>query len=199
MTDTTLRFRLKLVVLSVYRRYILMTHFCPKNMIDKCQKLVSNMHDKKNYVAVMKALKLAFDFKLTLEEVHRVIKFNQDVWLKPYIDMTTELNQKKTFLCQWIILCLERLWRVQGITETLNLGQLIKEETNWFQNITMIQQNTSQKKVLAVKMKKARGKMNKPVCLGLSIVDISKIVMYDYWQDIVKPKYGKITWIWTAS
>lgn len=35
--------------------------------------------------------------------------------------------------------------------------------------------------------------MNKPVCLGLSIVDISKIVMYDYWQDIVKPKYGKIT------
>ena len=35
--------------------------------------------------------------------------------------------------------------------------------------------------------------MNKPVCLGLSIVDISKIVMYDYWQDIVKSKYGKIT------
>ena len=35
--------------------------------------------------------------------------------------------------------------------------------------------------------------MNKPVCLGLSIVDISKIVMYDYWQDIVKLKYGKIT------
>lgn len=69
-------------------------------MIDKCQKLVSNMHDKKNYVAVMKALKLAYDFKLILEEVHRVIKFNQDVWLKPYIDMTTELNQKKTFLCQ---------------------------------------------------------------------------------------------------
>lgn len=57
----------------------------------------------------------------------------------------------------------------------------------------MIQQNTSQKKVLAVKMKKARGKMNKPVCLGLSIVDIGKIVMYDYWQDIVKLKYGKIT------
>ena len=34
--------------------------------------------------------------------------------------------------------------------------------------------------------------MNKPVCLGLSIVDISNIVMYDYWQDIVKLKYGKI-------
>ena len=48
-------------------------------------------------------------------------------------------------------------------------------------------------KVLAFKIKKARVKMNKTVCPGLLIVDISKIVMYDYWQDIVKPKYGKVT------
>ena len=33
--------------------------------------------------------------------------------------------------------------------------------------------------------------MNKPVCLGLSIVDIRKIVMYDYWQDICKTQIWK--------
>ena len=33
--------------------------------------------------------------------------------------------------------------------------------------------------------------MNKPVCLGLSILEISKIVIYEFWFDYVKPKYGE--------
>ena len=39
-------------------------------------------------------------------------------------------------------------------------------------------------------MKKAKAKMTKPICLGLSILDISKTVMYEYWYDYIKPKYG---------
>ena len=35
--------------------------------------------------------------------------------------------------------------------------------------------------------------MNKPVYLGLSILDLSKTVMYEFWYDYVKPKYGKNT------
>ena len=33
--------------------------------------------------------------------------------------------------------------------------------------------------------------MNKPVCLGLSILEKSKIVIYEFWFDYVKPKYGE--------
>ena len=33
--------------------------------------------------------------------------------------------------------------------------------------------------------------MNKPVYLGLSILDLSKAVMYEFWYDYVKPKYGE--------
>ena len=32
--------------------------------------------------------------------------------------------------------------------------------------------------------------MNKPVCLGLSILGLSKILMYEFWYDYAKPKYG---------
>ena len=39
-------------------------------------------------------------------------------------------------------------------------------------------------------MKKAKVKMNKPIYLGLSILDISKILMYEFWYDYMKPKYG---------
>ena len=39
-------------------------------------------------------------------------------------------------------------------------------------------------------MKKTRVKMNKPLYLGMSILDISKTLMYKFWYDYFKPKYG---------
>ena len=33
--------------------------------------------------------------------------------------------------------------------------------------------------------------MNKPICLGLSILELSEILMYEFWYDYVKPKYGE--------
>ena len=38
-------------------------------------------------------------------------------------------------------------------------------------------------------MKKTKVKMNKPVYIGMSILDISKVLMYKFWCDYVKPKY----------
>ena len=40
-------------------------------------------------------------------------------------------------------------------------------------------------------MRKTQILMNKPVCLGLSILDLSKTLMYEFLYDYVKPKYGK--------
>ena len=44
--------------------------------------------------------------------------------------------------------------------------------------------------VLAIEMKKTKVKMNKSIYLGMSILDISKTLMYDFWYDYIKPKYG---------
>ena len=43
--------------------------------------------------------------------------------------------------------------------------------------------------LLATEMKNAKAKMNKPVYLGMSILDISKTLMYKFWYDYIKPKY----------
>ena len=43
--------------------------------------------------------------------------------------------------------------------------------------------------LLVIEMKKTKVKMNKPVYLGMSILDISKTLMYEFWYDYVKPKY----------
>ena len=65
-----------------------------RKKIGKCNKLVCDFHDKKNYVVHIKALKQALNHGLILKQVHRVIQFNQKAWLKPYIDMNTELRKE---------------------------------------------------------------------------------------------------------
>ena len=52
------------------------------------------LYDKKNYVRYIKALKQALNHGVIPERVHMVMEFNQKAWLKPYIDMNTELRAK---------------------------------------------------------------------------------------------------------
>ena len=42
-----------------------------------------------------------------------------------------------------------------------------------------------------IKMNKTKIKMNKPIYLGFSILEISKLLMYEFWYDYMKPKYGE--------
>ena len=58
--------------------------------IENVEKLVANLHDKQEHVILIKNLKQALNDGLVLKEVQRVIKFNQEAGLKPYIDMNTE-------------------------------------------------------------------------------------------------------------
>ena len=68
--------------------------FLPERMeINKCKKLVCNLYNKKKYVVHIKSLKQALNHGLKLKKIHRIIEFNQEAWLKPYIDMNTELRK----------------------------------------------------------------------------------------------------------
>ena len=52
--------------------------FLPRRMkIDKCKKLVCNLHNKKKYIVHIKSLKQALNLGLKLKRVHRIIEFNQ--------------------------------------------------------------------------------------------------------------------------
>ena len=69
--------------------------FFPERMkISKCNKLACTVQDKENYIVNIRALKQALNHRLTLKKVHRVIQFNQEAWLKQYIDMNTKLRKE---------------------------------------------------------------------------------------------------------
>ena len=60
-----------------------------RKKIEKCNKLVCNIHDKEN-CCTHKSFKRSIKYGLILKKVHRVIQFNQEACLKPYIDMDTK-------------------------------------------------------------------------------------------------------------
>ena len=61
---------------------------------EKLEKPVANLHDKTKYVICSRNSKQALNHGVVLKKVHRVFKFNQNAWLKPYTDMTTDLRKK---------------------------------------------------------------------------------------------------------
>ena len=61
----------------------------------KSRNAATNLHDKTEYVIHRRKIKQALHHGLVLKKVHRVIKFNQNAWLKPYTQMNTDLRKKR--------------------------------------------------------------------------------------------------------
>ena len=64
--------------------------------VEKVEKLVINLHEKTEYIIHIRNLNQPLNHGLILRKVHRVIKFNQNAWLKPYIEMNTNLRKPKS-------------------------------------------------------------------------------------------------------
>ena len=71
--------------------------FLPESKkVNKVEKLICDIEDKKKYVIHIRALKQALNHGLKLKKVHRIIQFKQKAWLKVCIDMNTELRKNAT-------------------------------------------------------------------------------------------------------
>ena len=164
--------------------------------VNKCKKLVCNLFNKKKYVAHINTLKQALNHGLKLKKIHRVIEFNQEAWLKPYIDMNTELRKlaKNDFEKDLFKLMnnsvfgktIENIRKhrdLKLVTAAKKRSKLVSEPN--CHTINLISEDLS-----IIEMKKTKVKMNKPIYLGLSILEISKTLMYEFWYDYMKPKYN---------
>ena len=164
--------------------------------VNKCNKLVCNLFNKKKYITHVNSLKQALNHGLKLKKIHRVIKFNQEAWLKSYIDMNTELRKaaKNDFEKDLFKLMnnsvfgkmMENIRKhrdIKLVTTDKKRSKLVSEPN--YHTINLISEDLS-----IIEMKKTKVKMNKPIYLGLSILEISKTLMYEFWYDYMKPKYN---------
>ena len=141
--------------------------------VNKCKKLVCNLFNKKKYVVHINALKQASNHGLKLKKIHRVIEFNQEAWLKPYIDMNTELRKaaKNDFEKDLFKLMnnlvfgktMENIRKHRDIKLVITdkkRSKLVSEPN--YHTVNLISEDLS-----IIEMKKTKVKMKKPIYLGL--------------------------------
>ena len=160
----------------------------------KIKKTYLQHRRQRKYTTHIRDQKQALNDRLILKRVHRALQFNQKVWLKSYIDINIRKKSKNEFEKVFF-----KLMNNSALGKTMenarNHGDIKlvtteKKEVHQFQNQIITQQNTIQKNLLAIEMKKTKVIMNKHVYLGMSILDISKILISEFWYDYIKPKYG---------
>ena len=139
--------------------------------VNKCKKLVCNLFNKKKYVAHINTLKQALNHGLKLKKIHRVNDFEEDLFklMNNSVFGKTMENMRKHR-------------DIKLVTTDRKRSKLVAEPN--YHTINLISEDLS-----IIEMKKTKVKMNKPIYLDLSILEISKTLMYEFWYDYMKPKY----------
>ena len=160
------------------------------------KKLIPNLRHKNNYVIHYKNLMQCLRLGMKLKKIHQGIKFIESDFLKPYIDKNTNLRAlaKNNFEKDFFKLMNNSVFgkTMENIRNRVNIklvdmGEKFKKlaaKPN-YENRIIFNEN-----LVSVHMKKTSLTMNKPVYLGMCILDLSKIIMFDFHYKYIKPKYG---------
>ena len=165
--------------------------------VNKVNKLIPNLRNKEKYVIHHKNLKLYLGLGLKLTKIHRGIKFNERAWLKDYIQLNTDLRTKgKTdFEKDFFKLMNNSVFgkTMENIRNRVNVRLVTKEEQleKLVKKPNFDRINIFSEDLVAVHMKKTTIQLNKPIYSGMSILDLSKTLMYDFHYNYIKKKYGK--------
>ena len=181
----------------------------PERMkINNCTKLTCTIRNRENYVVHIKALKQVVNYGLQLTKAHRIIEFDQEVWLRPYIDMNTDVRKqaKNDFEKDFFKLMNKSVFRKTmenvryhsdiKIVTTDKRRSILASEPNYHSTKHI------SKDLLIMEMKKTEVKINKLIYLGQAILDLSKTLMYEFWFDYIKPNYddkASLCYMATAS
>ena len=162
--------------------------------VGNVEKLIPNLNNKTKYILYYENLKLYEKLGLKITKIHRVIKFEESAWLKQYIDLNTNLRAKATkeFEKYFFKLMNNSVFRktMENIKNGVDIRLVNDEKVAKklaakpnFKHCTIFDEN-----LVAIHMKK-KIVFNKPVYLGMCILDLSKTLMYNFYYEYIKPKY----------
>jgi len=181
--------------------------FCPIKAKPKptstTEKLLLTLHNKQKYIIHYRALKQCLEHGIKVTKIHRAISFSQSDWLKSYIDLNTQ--RRKDAVSEFA----KNLFKlmnnsVYGKTiENVRDRENIKISTQWsypgrrqgainhirspyFKSFSIIDEN-----LVLFNMHKSSVYLNKPIYLGMSILDISKTYLYEFHYDYMLKRYKK--------
>ena len=164
--------------------------------VNKVDKLIPNLGYKKKYVIHYENLKQYLSLGLKLVKFHRGIKFEESRWPEKYIALNTDLRTeaKNDFEKDFFKLMnnsvfgktMENIRKREDIELVNNKqkAEKLSAKPN-FNHCKILSEN-----LISIHMKKTKLTFDKPVYLGMCILDLSKTLMYDFHYDYIKKKYG---------
>ena len=151
--------------------------------------------DKNNYVVHIKTLQYYLRMGLVLKKVHRIVKFKQRAWLKPWIDFNTNKRKeaKSDFEKDLFKLMNSAVYgkTMENVRNHIDFELVASQDRMAkcvnnpnYKNSHIINEN-----LVGVEKTKTKLKLDKPIYLGMTILDLSKQHMYSFYYDVLKAKY----------
>lgn len=161
-------------------------------------KLIPNLRNKTKYVVHYRTLQLYVSLGLKVVKLHRVLEFHQSSWMAPYIEMNTNMRKKaqSDFEKDFFKLMNNSVFgkTMENLRRRVSIKLLRVTEERQIQKLvskpSYIRHEIYNDKLVAIQNRKNQIVMNKPIYVGMSVLDLSKRLMYDLYYNDYKKKYG---------
>lgn len=159
------------------------------------EKLIPNLRNKEKYILHYRNLKLYLSLGMQLKRIHRILSFNQSPWVKSYIDFNTvqRAAARNDFEKDFFKLMNNSMFgktmenlrnrrKVDLVSQEEPFRKIAAQPT--FKSYTIFHEH-----LVAVERAKSELVLNRPIYTGLCVLDLSKVLMYNFHYGYVKEKY----------
>ena len=163
---------------------------------------------KHKYVLHYRNLQLYVSLGLKISKIHRVLEFNQEPWMASYIMMNTELRKaaNSEFEKDFFKLMNNSVFgkTMKNLRKRINV-HLVKgnNEIDKLRKLTAKPSFNSylvfNDNLVAIHMFKDTLKLNRPIYIEMSILDLSKYLMYDFYYNQLKEQYSSCKLLYTDT
>ena len=158
-------------------------------------KLIPNLRDKSCYVLHYRALQLYMSLGMAVKRIHRVLKFKQSDWLKGFVlfNIKKKMNAANEFEKAFFKLIINSFdgKAMENVRKRVN-DKLINNEKKYLKVVSrpsFVSQKILDKNLVAVHKIKPVLLLNKPIYVGFSILEFSKMIMYDWHYNYFVKKF----------
>ena len=167
--------------------------------VNDTKKLIPNLGNRKKYVLHHKTLQQCLKYWMRLTKIHRGIRYTESKFLEKYIVSNTESRMvaKNEFEKDFLKLMNNSVFgkTMENVRERSKIKIVNGQDTEKLERLiarpnykgAFVFENSE---LVSVSMGESKVTLNKPIYLGQAILDLSKILMYNFHYGYVKPKYG---------
>ncbi|KYN07670.1 PREDICTED: uncharacterized protein LOC108779646 [Cyphomyrmex costatus] len=177
--------------------------FCPtrdKPPGKREDKLLATLYDKQRYVIHYRNLQQCTHHGLRVTKVHRVLQFTQSAWLRNYIELNTQFRTraKNDFEKNLYKLMNNAIFgkTMENVRDRVDVKLVTTWDGRYGAEAMIPKPNFHSRSIfaenlIAVELRKLEVKFDKPIYVGMCILDISKVCLYEFHHEYMVPTFNE--------